>query len=250
MNSFEKKSQDENNLKNRLKINKKTQKKNFQEYFSNQLDINKNKFILDLGCGHGQFSKYILKTKLYKKLYSTDINPKFINNLKKLKNKFINFYPILMDINKMKFKKNYFDLIIASYSIYYSKDIKKIIDKLLSYLDQNGEIIIANPYKPHFMVNLVTKIHEVDKKIIESISISDQIIHYLRKNKNIKIVKKIFKNETTLSKRDILDSYLNSTMYNANKLKEFKLKLSQFKKEKFKFIKRTCILKIKKFKRF
>ena len=87
MNDFEKKSINEKFLKNRLKLNKKTQKENFQKFLNNRLKPNSKHTILDLGCGHGQTSLSIIRKRKYKAIYSIDINKLFINKLKLLKKK-------------------------------------------------------------------------------------------------------------------------------------------------------------------
>ncbi len=245
MSSFKKKSSDEIFLKNRLKINKKTQKKNFQEYFFKMLPLNTSKNILDLGCGHGQFSELILKSKKYKKLYSSDINGKFIKKLRDLKKRFPNFYPHQKNMDKFNYNKNSLDLIFASYSIYYSKNINSLLSKMIKSLNKNGKIIIANPYKPHFLVNFVKSVHNVNKKVTRSLQISDEIYSFSKK-KNLKVEKKIFDNETKLTKKDILDSYINSTMFEKNKLNKIKVKLDKIKNDPVKFIKKTSIIIITK----
>ena len=149
-------------------------------------------------------------------------------------------------MDEINHKANMFDLIIASYSIYYSKNIKKLLSKLLRILKKNGEIIIANPYKPHFMVNFVQSVHPIHKKINESLEISDLIYSHLKKNKNLKIKKTVFNNQTKLSKKNILSSYINSTMFEKNQVDKIKLKINKIKNKVIKFNKKTCILKIKK----
>ena len=245
MNSFKKKSSNEIFLKNRLDINKKTQKKNFQRHFFKMLPLHKNKNILDLGCGHGQFSELILNSKKYKTLYSSDINLKFIRKLNKLKKRFHNFYPHQKNMDKFDYNKNLFDLIIASYSIYYSKNINSLLSKMIRSLRKNGKIIIANPYKPHFLVNFVKSVHTVNKKVTRSIQISDEIYLFCKKKK-LKVKKKIFNNETKLSKNDILNSYINSTMFEKSKLNKIKIKLDKIKNDPVKFNKKTSIIQITK----
>lgn len=243
---FEKKSINEKFLKNRLKLNKKTQTENFQKFLYNRLKPNSKSTILDLGCGHGQTSLSILSKSKYKTLYSVDINKFFINKLKPLKKKYKKFYPLVKGMDSIKFRDEKFDLIIMSYCIYYSKNYKHLLEKLIRTLRKGGRIIIANPYRPHFMVNFVSKIHSLDKKIYESLDCSDSIYSFVLQKRNVTANKIFFSNETVLTKRDILNSYINSTMYNLHKVDLVKYKINRLKKRKFKFIKKTCLIEIKK----
>ncbi len=246
MNDFEKKSINEKFLKNRLKLNKKTQKENFQKFLYDRLKPNPKHTILDLGCGHGQTSLSIIRKSKYKAIYSVDINKLFINKLKPLKKKYKKFYPLVGSMDTIKFRVEKFDLIIISYCIYYSKNYKYLLEKLIRILKKGGRIIIANPYKPHFMVNFVSKIHSLNKKIYESLNCSDTIYSFVLQKSNVTANKIFFTNETVLTKRDILDSYINSTMYNLHKVDLVKSKIRELKKRKFKFTKKTCLIEIKK----
>ncbi|MDC0043757.1 class I SAM-dependent methyltransferase [Candidatus Pelagibacter sp.] len=243
MGSFQKKAESEKFLQKRLQLNKQTQKKNFQSFLFKKLKLSNNLTILDLGCGHGQTSKLILKTKKYEKLFSVDINNKFIKNLKNLKKNCKNFYPIKKNMDSIKFDKSSFDLIIMSYCFYYSKNYKNLILKLFSLLKKSGRVVIANPYKPHFMVNFISKVHSLHNTVYKSLNCSDFIYSFCKK-KRIKVKKSFFKNHTMLKKSDILNSYLNSTMYNPKKLKLVKRKIDMLRKPSYNFFKNTCIIEI------
>ncbi|MBD1139713.1 class I SAM-dependent methyltransferase [Pelagibacterales bacterium SAG-MED38] len=246
MSKFQKKAENELLLKKRLKLNKNTQKKDFQLFLFKKLNLDTDKVIMDLGCGHGQTSLSILKTKNYLKLYSIDINRKFINNLKFLKKKYKNFYPIKKNMDLIKFENKKFHLIIMSYCFYYSKNYKKLLLKLIKLLKEDGKIIIANPYKPHFMVNFISRIHSINKTVFKSLEVSDYIYKFCKNQKSVSVKKFVFKNETTLNKKNILSSYTNSTMFNKNKLELVKQRIKKLKNNKFRFFKSTCLIEINK----
>ena len=244
MSKFQKKAENELLLKKRLKLNKKTQKNDFQLFLFKKLNLASDKVILDLGCGHGQTSLSILKTKNYLKLYSVDINGKFINNLKLLKKKYNNFYPINKNMDLIKFKNKKFHLIIMSYCFYYSKNYEKLLLNLIKLLKKNGRIVIANPCKPHFLVNFISSIHTINKTVFKSLEVSDYIYKFCKKYKLVNVKKFTFKNETTLNKNDILQSYTNSTMFEKNKLDLVKQRIKKLKNSKIKFFKNTCLIEI------
>ena len=178
-----------------------------------------------MGCGNGQTSLSILKTKKFLELYSIDINGNFINNLKPLKKKYKNFFPIKKNMDLIKFDDEKFDLIIMSYCFYYSKNYKKLLLKLIRLLKKGGKIIIANPYKPHFMVNFISKLHSINNTIFKSLDASEYIYKFCKKQKIVDVKKFIFKNKTSLNKDDILQSYENSTIFEKNKLQLVKDKI-------------------------
>ena len=96
------------------------------------------------------------------------------------------------------------------------------------------------------MVNFISEIHSLNKKIYDSLNCSDSIYSFVLQKRNVAANKTFFTNETVLTKRDILDSYINSTMYNLHKIDLVKSKISGLKKRKFKFTKKTCLIEIKK----
>ena len=91
-------------------------KKNNNKKYSN---------ILEIGCGEGMHTNYLLN--ISKKIISLDISKNAINKAKKKNIKNVKFHNNIIE----KFKTNEkIDLIIASEVIYYIKDIKKFIDSI------------------------------------------------------------------------------------------------------------------------
>lgn len=78
----------------------------------------KNKKVLDLGCGQGLSLKYLLE-KNASELWGIDISNKMINiakeNLKGYEN--VHLIKSTMEKNNTKIPKNYFDYVIAIYTL-------------------------------------------------------------------------------------------------------------------------------------
>jgi ubiquinone/menaquinone biosynthesis C-methylase UbiE len=162
-----------------------------------------SKFLLDLGCGTGQYSHLMTKLKL--NVVGVDRSINMLNNAKKKfkKNKNLNF--VKSEIEKINLKKK-FDIISALFHIlsYHTSNAKinKFFSKSYTHLNKNG-ILIFDFWHQSGVFNLQTplRIREVENtqyKIIR-ITISkwfkkiNQIfdIHNLivMKKKNKKIIK-------------------------------------------------------------
>lgn len=102
------------------------------------------KRILDIGCGYGKHSIYLLENSF--NVTSIDINEQSIEWLKGYIDKkcITNINLIKSDINDLPFKDNYFDAIICSSVIHHQhlKQIKNSISEIYRVLKQNGCILV------------------------------------------------------------------------------------------------------------
>ncbi|MCW8823526.1 MAG: class I SAM-dependent methyltransferase [Ignavibacteriaceae bacterium] len=101
--------------------------------------------ILDLGCGNCWFCGQISKI-FNNNYYCIDVNLTELKQGKRIfdSNKLKFLYA---DIFTAEFPLSSFDLIIINSAIHYFPDFKKIIDRLLGLLNENGEIhIIDSPF--------------------------------------------------------------------------------------------------------
>lgn len=105
----------------------------------------KNLNILDLGCGNCWFCGQLSKSFNHN-YYCADVN---LNELKQGKRVFgaYNIKFLYADIFTSEFPQSSFDLIIINSAIQYFYDFKKVIDRLLGLINENGEIhIIDSPF--------------------------------------------------------------------------------------------------------
>ena len=152
-------------------------------------DLSKDANILDMGCGTGNFLKF-LKDKDYKNLYGVD----FIEN----NNEIINFMQAdLFDYNPtIKF-----DVIVSNMNIEHIEDLDKYIKKIESLLNDNG-VIIINTINEHSLIYLLSKfLYKLNIKFVsERLYDSHHVNHFsisslglLFKNYNYKTTDKIIK---------------------------------------------------------
>lgn len=114
----------------------------FKEYLRDQNDrLN----ILDLGCGNGWFSGGLAKTFNYN-FYCVDVNlTELKQGAKVFKSDKLKF--IYADIFREEIPLSFFDLIVLNASVQYFPDLKRLLKKLFTLLNENGELhIIDSPF--------------------------------------------------------------------------------------------------------
>lgn len=101
----------------------------------------KNCKILDLGCGNGNIS-IIYKTKTASDLYGVDISEKAVMEAKKKKIK-----AIKKDLNneKIPFKNEFFDVVIAGEIIEHVFDTDFLLEEIHRVLKNDGILILSTP---------------------------------------------------------------------------------------------------------
>jgi SAM-dependent methyltransferase len=107
----------------------------------NDIIMNTNKPILDLGCGRGNNLKYLLEKN--KKVIACDLSPVAIDDIKK---NFPNVYDTkCFDmLDGLPFEDETFDVIIADLSLHYfkKKDTEYVISELKRVLCNDGYLLI------------------------------------------------------------------------------------------------------------
>lgn len=99
------------------------------------------KTVLDLGCGYGENSNFLLKRNA-SRVVGVDISHNMINLANKFnKNDKVDYLCLdMIDIDKINIK---FDLIISSLAIHYVKDYDLLIKKIYNLLNDNGKLIFS-----------------------------------------------------------------------------------------------------------
>ncbi|MGV8163067.1 MAG: class I SAM-dependent methyltransferase [Candidatus Nanoarchaeia archaeon] len=130
-----------------LKI-RKNENKNI---FKNRVDFNqkildclgneKNLKVLDAGCGNGDFLEFVHKQKPNWALYGFDISKGMIQEAKKETNKKIKYS--VATVQKIPFKDETFDVVIAKHMLYHAEDIQKAIKEMHRVLKKEGVLIIT-----------------------------------------------------------------------------------------------------------
>ncbi|HLR52428.1 MAG TPA: class I SAM-dependent methyltransferase [Candidatus Avamphibacillus sp.] len=104
----------------------------------------KDKSILDIGCGTGQFAKYCIENGAAK-VMGVDISKNMIAHAQK-ENGHERIDYICTPIEELELHNQKFDLIISSLAIHYIKDYSKLIVKVDSLLSKNGEFIFSTEH--------------------------------------------------------------------------------------------------------
>ncbi|MFS0879708.1 class I SAM-dependent methyltransferase [Metabacillus niabensis] len=117
------------------------------------------KTVLDLGCGNGQFSKYCVDNGALK-VTAVDISKNMIELAKKENNHDKIDY-ICTPIEDLEVKNQKFDIIISSLMVHYIEDYTRLIEKIVSLLNTNGEFIFSTEHP------IVTARKEMNNWIID-----------------------------------------------------------------------------------
>lgn len=100
-----------------------------------------NKIILDIACGRGGAVSVYKKYFNFNKIYGIDINKSFIEFCK---NKYKDIDFDLMDMNNLNYKKNFFDIITISDSIFHCKERLKFFNSIKKILKPGGVFIMMD----------------------------------------------------------------------------------------------------------
>lgn len=115
-----------------------------QPAIKSAMPVIKEKYILDLGCGTGHFAKYCIE-KGASKVIGVDISRNMIQQAKK-DNRHKKIEYICMPIEDLELHNQKFDLIISSLAVHYIEDYSKLIVKVRSLLNKNGEFIFSTEH--------------------------------------------------------------------------------------------------------
>lgn len=108
------------------------------------LTKNKKAKILDLGCGTGILSKYILKQNPKAQIYGIDISPKAIAIAKREMRKVKNAKFVVGDTGKLPYKDNTFD-VVAGNSILHHIPLEEAIPEIIRVSKKGAKIWFSEP---------------------------------------------------------------------------------------------------------
>ena len=115
--------------------------------------------ILEAGCGTGQLS--IALSRFGRRIHGIDLSKGSLNEAKKFIDKIniknVQFYR--MNIFKLYFKKNFFDIVISNGVLHHTTDARVAFSELVKHLKPNGIIVIGLYHKyGRLMQNLRQKL--------------------------------------------------------------------------------------------
>ncbi len=130
-----------------------------QPAIKSTISILNGKTVLDLGCGNGQFSKYCVDNGALK-VTAVDISKNMIELAKK-ENNHDKIEYVCTPIEDLEVKNQKFDIIISSLMVHYIEDYTRLIEKIVSLLNTNGEFIFSTEHP------IVTARKEMNNWIID-----------------------------------------------------------------------------------
>ena len=120
---------------------------NLTDHCISRLDSLKNKTILEIGCGNGVQTKYILNKYKPKSITGIDLNKENIRiaNQEKDRRKMKNVHFFVDDAQQLsKFKENSIDVIINIESAFHYPDKSLFLKQLFRVLKPGGHFLIAD----------------------------------------------------------------------------------------------------------
>lgn len=139
-------------------------KQNFY-YLCELVELNPGNFIADIGCGNGQFYKFLSGTQKYKqcRYMGVDLSESQINIAKNnnKNNPDPNF--LAVDMNKFFSHEPYFDFYFFLESIGYTNKLDVLIKSISTGLKIGGKVVVKNPIK---ILNDVEKDKQFEEKFL------------------------------------------------------------------------------------
>lgn len=121
------------------------------EWCYQKMNFNKNKKILEVGCGNARlWKKNMEKIDRSLDITLTDIETKMVEESKKeLQEKLELFHFDVVDVCKLPYEDSSFDSVIANHMLYHVKDIEKSLIEIYRVLKKGGTVYISTVGKDH-----------------------------------------------------------------------------------------------------
>ena len=169
----------------RLELNKRYQSRNFSSWLRNHLAIRNGERILDVGCGTGAQTLFMLEdVGISGSVVALDISGESIESLLRESKEpgYSHLTAFQLDMgdltNKLtnEFSNSHFTLAHSSYAIYYSSKRLQVLNEMQSRLTSDGRLAIFTPCEPHGMVEFVSKYHRIPEPVIDSLKFGTDIL--------------------------------------------------------------------------
>ncbi|WP_163537417.1 class I SAM-dependent methyltransferase [Gracilibacillus sp. YIM 98692] len=115
-----------------------------QPAIKSEISTLRDKSILDLGCGTGEFAMYCMENGAAK-VVGVDISENMIEQAKR-ENHHENIEYICMPIEDLALENQKFDIIISSLAVHYIEDYTSLVVKVNDWLKHNGEFIFSTEH--------------------------------------------------------------------------------------------------------
>jgi len=144
---------DSKKLSNRINTHKNYAKFDINEWIFNTITPKPGEKLLDIGCGTGeQIFRFARKCGHSYSIVGIDSSSESLEIVKEkcVKEGIDNVTTIkgeMDDLTNLLSLGSHFDIVISCFSMYYSKNIPKIISDIKNFLNQNGRFFVCGPCK-------------------------------------------------------------------------------------------------------
>lgn len=163
-----------------------------------QIDFSKINRLLEVGCGNGKLWKSNKIDLRNREIFISDSSQGMIDEVRKSLGN--NFNCLVFDCEKIPFKDNYFDAVVANHVLFYVYDLEKALKEISRVLNSNG-IFYCSTYGSNHMKEINDLVSDFDSRIYLS---QTKLYNVFGLDNGVDILKKHFKNV----KMKLYDDYL------------------------------------------
>lgn len=152
------------NLNDRISLHEKysTNKQGWFNWLFNQIDFSRVNRLLELGCGNGKLWQEHRIDLRNREIFLSDISEGMVEEVR---NKLgSDFNCIVADAEKIPFKDEYFDSIIANHVLFYLNDLNLGLKEISRVLKPNG-ILYCSTYGKNHMKEITEIVQNFDSRI-------------------------------------------------------------------------------------
>lgn len=152
------------NLNDRISLHEKysTNKQGWFNWLFNQIDFSRVNRLLELGCGNGKLWQENRIELRNREIFLSDISEGMVEEVR---NKLgSDFNCIVADAEKIPFKDEYFDSIIANHVLFYLNDLNLGIKEISRVLKPDG-ILYCSTYGKNHMKEITEIVQNFDSRI-------------------------------------------------------------------------------------
>ena len=152
------------NLNDRISLHEKysTNKQGWFNWLFNQIDFSKVNRLLELGCGNGKLWQENRIDLRNREIFLSDISEGMVEEVR---NKLgTDFNCIVADAEKIPFKDEYFDSIIANHVLFYLNDLNLGLKEIDRVLKSDG-ILYCSTYGKNHMKEITEIVQSFDSRI-------------------------------------------------------------------------------------
>lgn len=189
------------NLNDRISLHEKysTNKQGWFNWLFNQIDFSRVNRLLELGCGNGKLWQENRIDLRNREIFLSDISEGMVEEVR---NKLgTDFNCIVADAEKIPFKDEYFDSIIANHVLFYLNDLDLGLKEIRRVLKPNG-ILYCSTYGKNHMKEITEIVQNFDSRI----NLSNHSLHDIFGLENGEsILKEYFFNIQRMDYKDSLE---------------------------------------------